>query len=67
MKSKKVKHPKMDPHLIANTPPEIGYVMAWAKKKGLTVTGKQVRAAVKKLNNSRRKVYNYLKSTFASV
>jgi len=66
MSNKKAKHPKMDPYLISNVKYEIDYVVSWAHKQGLVkVNSKIVRAVVKKIGRSRRKVYNYLKKNFA--
>jgi len=61
MAIKKVKHPKMDQHLISNQKWEIEYVVSKLKNEGITVTAEQVKVAVKKCNNSRRKTYGVLR------
>ena len=57
----KVKHPKMDRYLISTEPHELAYAVYKLKKEGLIITSKQVKAAIKEVGNSRRKVYKYLR------
>jgi hypothetical protein len=60
--TKKVKHPKLDPYLISlKQKYELTYIVARFKKLGITVTADDVRAAVRAVGKSRRKVYNRLK------
>jgi len=57
----KKKHPKMDRHLInINQPYEVTWVITRMAQYAIKVSSDQVRAAVKAVGNSRRKVYAYL-------
>ena len=57
----KVKHPKMDRYLISTEPHEFPPVIKKMKKEGIVVTRSQIKAAIKEVGNSRRKVYKYLR------
>ena len=58
-----MKHPKMDPLLIAvHEPHETAHVVAKLKKEGFRRIGViHVHDAVKAVGHSRRKVYNHLR------
>lgn len=61
LNNKKIKHPKMDRHLInINEPYEVQWVITRMAKYAVKVTAKEVKAAVKAVGISRRKVYAYL-------
>lgn len=58
---KKVKHPKMDRYKISvKQKYEIDWVIIRMAQYAIKVSADQVRAAVKAVGNSRRKVYAYL-------
>lgn len=64
VKSKKVKHPKIDPLLISIEDHELQYVVNKMKGLGIKVTAAQVKKAALQSNHSRRKTYNLLKSKY---
>lgn len=63
---KKVKHPKIDPYVISiKQKHEVPRIIKKFRKEGYIITALEVRAIVKSIGRSRRKVYRFIRENFS--